>query len=120
MLYAYLLSFISLMQHVSVEHVAALMAEKNISKEVLRVADIHYLMSNMLYDGQKETYVRPPDAGVVSHTYGKYYRKSRTVINQMASVPFGSHPVFNECAPRGLISTKKCVYIDSWLRSISD
>lgn len=136
-LYAYVLSYISGLEHVSVEQACTFVAETNISKETLRIADIRQLMTTMLYDGQIETCAGPADGdarnsngsgsrrdGGGSNGSGRteYFRKSRPTpaINQMASVPCGSCAVAKECSPKGVISPRNCVYMDTWLQAVND
>lgn len=117
-LYSYVLAFVGEMEYVTPEQVTSYVAETKISKEDLLVADIRNLMSTMLYDGQIELCAGPAEADAST----EHYRRVRVTpaVNHLASLPCGPCPVFNECTPGGVISPTTCVYMDGWLKSVTD
>lgn len=113
-MYGVVLNYIRKRNGVTAEDVAAYVAQCKVSKETLSAADLKTLINTMLYDGEVE--VSKTKDGV------ERYQKIRATpaVNQLASLPCGSCPVFKQCTPNGVISPTSCVYMDNWLKSCSD
>ncbi len=113
-MYGVVLSYIRKRAGVTAEDVAAYVVQCKVSKETLSAADLRTLINTMVYDGEVE--VTKTKDGV------ERYRRIRPTpaVNQLASLPCGSCPVFKQCTPDGVISPTSCVYMDNWLKACAD
>lgn len=114
-IYEQVLAFMKTTAFVNVEEVTSYVAEIKLSNETLAHKDIRALMGTMLYDG------------VIEHCEGRedgqeYFRQVQLTpaVNHLASIPCGSCPVFHDCVPGGVISPQSCVYMEDWLKQVSD
>lgn len=114
-MYEQVLAFIKKANFVTIEQVTSYVAEIKLSNEDLSQNDIKSLMNTMLYDTVIEACEGRGDGG-------EYFRhvQPTPAVNHMAAIPCGSCPVFHDCVPGGVISPQTCIYMDDWLKDVTD
>lgn len=131
---------------VSIDEITSFITQAKISVVPLTATDLMDLVRTMVYDGEIEETGAFDGSNSNGNGYGygytnddandatfkmpghgaansvvKYRRARPTpVLNQIATIPCGSCPVFNECAPDGVINPKSCIYMDNWLKAVVD
>mmetsp|Transcript_64725 Transcript_64725/g.146019 ORF Transcript_64725/g.146019 Transcript_64725/m.146019 type:complete len:329 (-) Transcript_64725:27-1013(-) len=104
----------------SLQEVDRRIAGSGVSQEALSNAHIRQILNRLVFDGKVEELAappmlphssdRPPDAG----PWFKSCALAVTHYDRFTSLPCGVCPVFDQCAPGGVVSPESCVYLNQW------
>jgi DNA-directed RNA polymerase III subunit RPC6 len=89
-----------------------------VSQEQLSTEHIKQILNRLLFDLKIETLTLNPDMQRKYKDVGPWYRPAAQQVShydRFTSVPCGVCPVFQKCAPGGVISPETCKYLTQWL-----
>jgi len=103
----------------SMQQVDDQVKKSGVSQEPLSTAHIKQILNRLIFDQRIEPMLIPPEQRHIFKGSGPWYRSSPTQVthyDHFTAIPCGVCPVSAHCAPGGVISPEKCVYLDEWFK----